>query len=231
MFHYIRPLHHPLRYSAGLSSITAGILHATIVAYLHWTPFPPLETTFFISTGVFQVVVGILFFFSPALSTYRIGLLLNGGIAALYISLRFLPVPFMGAPEGFDAIGLIVLIAEIISVKASLVWLLTHDEHSQKTNPLLALSSAYATILIGALGFYGSAKAMEIAFPDRSVTHDHGHAHVHEGHGAIMDAVLPHADESGETEHNHHEHGHPENGVNCTDSTDSPGFCEVVPPA
>ena len=204
LFHHIKFLHHPLRYTAGLSSIAAGLLHVSVVAALHWTPFPPLETAFFIGAGVAQIVIGLFFLFSPALSTYRIGLLVNGGIAALYLSLRFLPVPFMGVPEGFDATGVIVLIAEVISVKASLAWLLTHNEHSQKTNIVLALSSAYATILIGALGFYGSARGMEIAFPDRSVVHDHGHTDSHDKHPENHVKTA----ESVDSGQDNHEHGH-----------------------
>ena len=178
MLHHIRPFHHPLRHTAGACSVVAGILHATVVAVIHFTPFPPLETLFFVDVGLLQILIGFFFFYRPLLSVYRLGLLINGGMAVLYIFLRFLPVPFMGVPEGFDALGIIVLVTEAITVKSSLAWLLTHNEHGENTNFFIATTSACAVMLIGALGFYSSSMGMVMVFPERSVIHSHGHSDI-----------------------------------------------------
>lgn len=175
MLHHIRPFHHSLRHTTGICSITAGLLHATIVALIHYTPFPPLETVFFVGIGTMQIVIGLYFFYRPLLSMYRLGLLINGGMAMLYIFLRFFPVPFMGVPEGFDALGILVLVTEIVAVKSSLAWLLTHNTHGENTNFFIATASACTIIFIGALSFYSSSMGMEKIFPERSVVHSHGH--------------------------------------------------------
>jgi|GEM_PF-1846227 hypothetical protein len=182
MFNHIQKIHHPLRHAAGACSIVAGLLHATIVSAVHFTPFPPLETAFFVGIGILQIAIGFFFFFKPHISIYRLGLLINGGVAMLYVFMRFLPVPFMDGSEGFDLLGIFVLITEAIAVKSSIAWLLTHNKYGKNTNFFFATSSATVIIFVGAVGFYSSSMGMEKVFPDRNVAHGHGHAASEELH-------------------------------------------------
>ena len=182
MFNYIQKIHHPLRHIVGACSIVAGLLHTTIVANMHLTPFPPLETIFFIGIGILQIAIGFFFFFKPNISIYRLGLLINGGVAMLYIFMQVLPVPFMDSSEGFDVLGLLVLVIEIIAVKSSIAWLITHNKYSKNTNFFFATSSATVIIFVGALGFYSSSMGMEKIFPERNIVHSHRHTTSKERH-------------------------------------------------
>lgn len=131
--------HHHAAWTTGLSSLAAGLLHISIVAIVHWSPFPPLEGIFFIFGGLAQCALGLYFLFKPTMNTYRLGLSMNGVMAILYLLVQFLPVPFVGEPEDIGTLSAIVVILELIAVGTSLRWLLIHSEHGHGKSCTLPL--------------------------------------------------------------------------------------------
>lgn len=191
----------------GICSILAGLLHLSIVAIVHWTPFPPLEGVFFIVGGLAQCIIGFQFLRKPTIVTHRAGISLNGGIAMLYILMQFLPVPFVGEPENVELLGVIILVLEIIAVGTALRWLLTHAEHGKEVRIHAALSGTLSIALLWGTGYYGGAQSMALLMPDRVVEHNHSDEDSHpsmlpEEHKKMLEDM-----------NNHHEdkeegHGH-----------------------
>ena len=204
---------------AGYSSVIAGALHLSIVALLHWSPFPPLEGIFFIVCGLMQIIVGTTFLSHPTLSLYHKGLLLNGGMATLYVLMQFLPVPFMGEPETLELLGVAVMTIEVIAVGASLYWILTHDEHSKRHTLTMAFLMALVITVFSGFGMYGGAQSMASMLPNRHIQHSHDSTHPHmnsSSHASHSGSTLskPMNDVHGDDSDEHHDsentqdHGH-----------------------
>ena len=195
---------------SGLCSIVAGLLHVSIVAKLHWTPFPPLEGMFFIFGGILQCALGVQFLRQPVMRTYKQGLALNGGMAMLCLIMQYLPVPFVGEPEAMGSLALTVVSFELIAVGTSLRWLHTHKHHSVGRRPHTTLATALSVMSLWGLAYYGSAHGVSLLMPDRSVGHHHGA----EGHlpPSITETGDPHGDsdvhEDDHSEDEGDDHGH-----------------------
>jgi hypothetical protein len=200
---------HLLSKAVGVISIIAGLIHTTIVASQHWSSFPPIEGAFFVSIGIAQIIIGILFLVSPSLRTYYIGLIVNGGIALLYILLRYLPVPFVGAPEEFEMIGSVLCIIEAVAVTASIIWLITHEEHGANRKLRTCAASSAVIIAIAGFGFYGGAQGMTLIFPSRAIDHHHGDDHEMDHEMPDMNMMQDMEPDSHEDEDDGHtDHGH-----------------------
>lgn len=195
----------------GFCSLIAGFLHMTLVAMQHWTPFPPLESGFFVVIGIVQIILGYQFLKKPSVETYRASLFVNGGIASLYLLLRYIPVPFVGEPEAHELLGITITFIEAIAIATSIRWLLVHAEHGRDRTLPLTASCALIAIILGGLGYYGGAQSMALLMSDRRVEHHHGSHHPHhEGDDHHAESV-PHQEEphdENEIEHHDDNHGH-----------------------
>ena len=187
--------------TTGICSLIAGLLHATIIAYQHWTPFPPLETGLFVVIGIWQLLLGYQFWTKPSIRTYRTSLFVNGGIATLYVLVRFLPVPFVGEPEGLELLGVIITALELIAVATSVRWLLLHAEHGKDRTLPVTASCALVAIIVGGLSYYGGAQGMAMLMPHRTVAHHHGH---HDSHVDESDHHEEHDAKSAPQHNDHH---------------------------
>ena len=163
----------------GLCSIAAGLLHVSIVAQQHWTPFPPLEGMFFMVGGIMQIVLGVHFFRQPKMRTYRLGLAMNGGMAILCLIMLYLPVPFVGESEAMGSLALIVVTLELIAVGTSLRWLHTHEHHGNGRKLHATLVGTLGVVLFWGAGFYGGAQGAALLMPNRSVGHAHTNKEEH----------------------------------------------------
>lgn len=197
----------------GFCSIAAGLLHFSIVAMLHWTPFPPLEGMFFIVGGTIQFILGVRFLHKPTVNTYRLGLSMNGGMAILCIVMQYLPVPFIGESEAMGSLAMLVVSLELIAVGTSLRWLHTHERHGEGRRVHVTLATAFSVILLWGAGFYGGAQGVAILMPDRNVEHHH---YAEEGHlppkiiktGDNIENTGTHKDDTHSDEDKDEGHGH-----------------------
>lgn len=153
----------------GLCSIAAGLLHVSIIAQQHWTPFPPLEGVFFIVGGIMQFALGVHFLRRPTMRTYQLGLALNGGMAMLCILMQYLPVPFVGETESMGSLAIVVVTLELIAVGTSLRWLHTHEHHGEGRRLHITLVAAVGLILLWGAGYYGGAQGMAMLMPKEDI--------------------------------------------------------------
>lgn len=79
---------------ATATSIIAGVLHGTVVAFEH-VAILPLETIFFIAGGVAQIVFAVLFYRSRSMKYAIATFSVNGGLAALWVIVRVFRAPFL----------------------------------------------------------------------------------------------------------------------------------------
>jgi hypothetical protein len=179
--------------ASGGSSIIAGLLHALVVSFEHITPFPPLEFGFFMTVGVFQVVYGYIFVKKPSSLLYYLGVLINGGVAFLWVLTRTVRTPFMTGTEHIDTFGIIVQSLGLGSVIAGTIWF----NATQKTVVPKVIISILLITILGGLGMYGNARVMEYVFPDRIISHGHGNEDYNidgeinsESHNAIEEELL-----------------------------------------
>lgn len=192
----------------GLCSVAAGLLHVSIVAKLHWTPFPPLEGIFFIVGGLMQSILGIQFLRHPTMRTYQLGLTLNGGMAMLCIMMQYLPVPFVGEIETMGLLAVLVVTLELVAVATSLRWLHTYKHHGQTRKLHITVATALSVIVLSGVGYYGGSQGMAMLMPNRSVAHHHGS----EGHlppevvetGGQRGSINDHEDGDHDNENDHH---------------------------
>ena len=167
----------------ALSTILAGAIHASYVAIEHWSEFPPLETVFFVSAGLAQIVWALLFFRSPSEKKYYFGLLINGGILVTWLLTRIVSAPFQ---EGVEAIALIdssIALLELIAIICSVGCLL-----KKKQGKILKTSAvAFFVVIFSGLANYSLSMGMEFVFPDRVFEHSHGHS---ESDGHMDEAMM-----------------------------------------
>lgn len=153
---------------ASISAAIAGIIHLFPSALTHITPFPPLETVFFIALGISQLIWAFEFQKKDNEKKYRIGLLINGGAAILWILTRTLVAPFSTAPEHIGILDTSVLILELITIISLMAW-----HQAIKKNIAYVVTSSLLTALISGFLFYGGARSLEIVFPERESSHGH----------------------------------------------------------
>ena len=106
---------HSILLIAGISTILAGAIHATLVALTHVAPLP-IETIFFVFAGLLQIVI--------AKSVIRTGRLkhtaalfsINGALVVLWVLSRTLRAPFMNSPESINTLGVLVVLLQGVSI-------------------------------------------------------------------------------------------------------------------
>lgn len=168
-----------------------GILHATVVAIEHWNILV-LEGLFFVTAGLVQLAMAYIvrrystgFYLASAI-------LVNGGLAFMWIITRNLPAPFSLTPEPVGTLGLVMTIAEL-AVVGGITWFAIRSKRPLlgiEGESMLAVVAVAAVLSIGGgVVPYAAAKGLEQAFPHIEVApHSHGsdddhHSSVDEMHG------------------------------------------------
>lgn len=170
---------------ATQSATIAGLLHLFPSAITHLTPYPPLETIFFISIGAMQIIWAYEFRKHDTKSKYRFGLFLNGGAAILWILTRTLAAPFSTLPEHIGLLDSSVLALEVISVVGLLAW-----HNAIKQNVVNVVMTGFLTALISGSLFYGGARSLELVFPDRESAHGHEEVVAEDQFEGVLDKDL-----------------------------------------
>ncbi len=116
-----------LRLSASVFMIAAGLIHLAI-APLHWA-HAPAHGLFFALSGGAEVAWGIAYWRKPTTTMQTLGVVMAGGLIALWIITRLLPAPFGDEPgeieitglvsKGLEGLGLAALVAIAVSGIAS----------------------------------------------------------------------------------------------------------------
>lgn len=154
---------------ASTSSILAGILHASIIAFQHMEPIP-LETIFFIIFGLIQVVLGFLVLRN---SKYlKVLLIINGALAILWILTRTVYTPFMNELEGVNFFDSFVFVIEVLAVFGVLLFYKYKPKDPKEKEGLNDFALLCFTILAG-FSVYGSGVLSENLFPNRVIIHSH----------------------------------------------------------
>jgi hypothetical protein len=154
---------------AGVLTIISGLLHLLPAAYTHWSAFPPLETIFFITLGLAQIIWAYRFIKNPNEWGYRLGLVLNGGTAFFWILTRTLPAPFQAGPEHVDLLSGVIFLLQLGAVISLLFW----EEITDKVHLIRNTLFAIITMLMIGSGLYGVTNMMEWVFPERQFAHAH----------------------------------------------------------
>jgi hypothetical protein len=147
-------LKYPFVVIASITTIIAGILHATTVAFEH-AAIPP-EFWFFIVLGVTQVVWGLNFFYHRTSNMYFVGSVLNLGSTFFWLAVRIFPAPFSDVPEEIRWIGIITALIQVIAFAASF-WALYRFH---RTTVLSIVSLLVLSSFLAGLG-YVTAKSSE----------------------------------------------------------------------
>ncbi len=155
---------------AGMSAITAGILHITLVAQVHKGVAP--EWFFFIVIGVAQLVWAFWFYKNQKELFHHIGIVLNGALLSMWIFTRIFPAPFLNAPEHVDPLGIILVTIELIAIVALILW---HNPTHTLTKFFRKFASAIGiSIVVGLLLYGGSIIAAKTIFSTIEITDHHG---------------------------------------------------------
>ena len=172
---------HSILLIAGISTILAGAIHATLVALAHVAPLP-IETIFFVFAGLLQIVI--------AKSVIRTGRLkhtaalfsINGALVVLWVLSRTLRAPFMNSPESINTLGVLVVLLQGVSI-ASVTLLKWMDKERIRHIHGYSFAHVCSILLLASLlsgfGIFGGGRVGEIFLPDRTLDHSHGGV----GHG------------------------------------------------
>lgn len=160
---------------AGVLTAISGLLHLLPAAYTHWSVFPPLETLFFITLGLAQIIWAYKFIKHPNERGYQLGLVLNGGTAFFWILTRTLPAPFQAGSEHVDLLSAAIFVLQLGAVISLLFWEEITDRKHLIRNTLFAI---IVMLVIGS-GLYGATNAMEWVFPQRTFSHAHAEEEDH----------------------------------------------------
>jgi len=166
----------PILLVAGIGTILAGIIHATVVAFAHVAPLP-LETIFFVVAGLMQIVIAISAIRTGRLKYSTALFSINGALIVLWILSRTLRAPFMDSPESVDTLGVLVVILQSVSIIAAafLKWV---DRNRIKHVHGYLFAHVFSVLLIVALlsgsGIFAGGRLGEIFLPDRTLNHSHG---------------------------------------------------------
>lgn len=186
---------------ASASSIIAGALHASIVAFQHMEPIP-LETIFFIIFGIAQVVLGFLVL--KNIKHLNLLFIINGALALLWVLTRTVYTPFMNELEGVGLFDSFVFLLEVLAVLGVLSFYKSSPQDAEETKTNEGPNSFFLIFLSMLVGFcvYGGGVLSEKLFPHRVIVHSHGSGghHGDDGH---------HSDEEMDNHHeeaiNHHD--------------------------
>ncbi len=142
-----------ITYLLSFAALISGLLHVSIVAFQHIGILP--EFIFFLVAGTIQIVWAFLFMRKQDDPYYFYGLILHGGMAAMWMLTRIFPAPFVNAPEHIDALGISIFLLELLIIVALAIW------HSKKEHVHLFTVKQFGTLLsipiiAGSLLFVGA---------------------------------------------------------------------------
>ena len=103
-------------------ALALGLSHSLVVSVQHDALL--MELVFFVVAGIAQIVWALWFLKSKTKSVFYTGVLINGGLAGMWIMTRILPAPFSLVPEEVDFLGLVLVILEIVAIITSYIILL-----------------------------------------------------------------------------------------------------------
>ncbi len=115
MKHFSRQ--YPYVFIASVTTIVAGVLHATTVAFEH-VDIPP-EFWFFIVSGVAQIIWGVNYFYHRTSNMYFVGAVLNLGLTFFWLSVRLFPAPFSDVPETIGTLGIVTALVQLTAFGSS----------------------------------------------------------------------------------------------------------------
>ena len=145
---------YPYIFIAASTTIIAGLLHTTIVAWQH-SNIPP-EFWFFVITGVAQILWGLNFFYHRTSNMYFVGSVLNLGLTFFWLAVRTLPAPFADGPENIEVLGIVTALIQIVAFIASFWALYRHH----KTTIMSVFLLVGLSFVLGVFG-YATAKSSE----------------------------------------------------------------------
>ena len=145
---------YPYVFIASITTIIAGILHATTVAFEHIDITP--EFWFFIVSGIAQIAWGVNYFYHRTSNMYFVGAVLNLGLTFFWLSARVFPAPFSDTPETIGTIGIVTALIQVVAFAASFWSLYRCGITTIKSVALLLVLS----IILGWIG-YATAKMSE----------------------------------------------------------------------
>jgi hypothetical protein len=185
---------------ASLAIAAAGVIHL-ILAPQHFG-HAPAHGIFFAVAGLAQILWAVAFLRDPNQRMYYSGLVLAGGLIALWAITRFLPAPFHHHPEAIDLGGIVCKLSELVGLGALLAiaaqgGILGLGKQSLARLALIAIVIAAA---FGAVS-YTVGRAAEPLFPSLSAddhSDDAGDHDPEHGEGSEHE-------ESGEAGHGHDE--------------------------
>jgi len=194
---------YPFVLLAALSTIVAGVLHATLVAFAHIT-VPP-EFWFFLITGSLQIIWGLNFLYRRTPNMYFVGAVLNLGLTFFWLFVRLFPAPFSDTPESIQLLGIVTAIIQLIAFAASF-WALYRFHKTTMFSILALIVVSLAMADIGYMAAKGSEGLLLKIWPEMADTPH--------GHGAEA------------TEDNHDEDEENESEPDHDDSEEEPGHID-----
>lgn len=105
-----------LRLGASVFMIAAGLIHL-LIAPLHWA-HAPAHGLFFALSGVAEVAWGITYWRKPTTTMQDLGVVMAGGMIALWIITRLLPAPFGDEPGELELTGIVSKLLEGLALIA-----------------------------------------------------------------------------------------------------------------
>jgi hypothetical protein len=174
----------------------AGIVHLAVAPqhYAH----APAHGIFFLVAGFAEIAWAIIFLRRPTQQGYYAGLLLTGGLLALWAITRLAPAPFHGHAEAVDLGGIVCKISELVGL-AALVLVAAQGGIAGLGRQAFVRLATVAVLLAAAAGAlsYGIGLAAEPLLPSLWGEQEDGD---HHGEGESHDHSDTH-----EEEHEHDE--------------------------
>lgn len=162
----------------------AGIIHL-VIAPQHYA-HAPAHGIVFVVAGIAEIAWAIVFLRQPTQQAYYAGLVLTGGLLALWAITRLVPAPFHGHAEAVDLGGIVCKISELVGLAALLLVAAQGGIAGLGRQAFVRLATI-AVLLAAAAGAlsYGIGLAAEPLFPslwgeqNSGDHHDEGEGHDH----------------------------------------------------
>ena len=130
------------------------------------------HAAFFFAFGTAQIIFAILFWKRKTMTKLFLflGMAINGGFFFLWLLTRFLPAPFIGSPESFDLMGILVGLAEVLSLLALAFFLYKKEERKHHVLATVLFASFATVLVVYPMGMLG-----ESMFPQWKMNMSGGH--------------------------------------------------------
>jgi hypothetical protein len=163
--------------AAVFATVVSGFSHLLVASAQH-KGIPP-EFYFFIGAGAMQLWWAFLFWQKPTDHRYHLGIIINGGLAILWVLTRTFNAPFVNEPEHVDLMGALIVSLEIFTLAALGIW---HHHVKHKATPIYErfFFVVVAAFLSGFLLYSGARLGANTVFKNVEVQGHHGEKAEHE---------------------------------------------------